>query len=117
MILAVLLLAAAAQAASLDGVGPVSAFGLQVEGAPLPVEDRAPPRAPAGERERGTVLFFNPDKGFGFIARDDGGPHIFVHISEVERAGISLNAGDRVEFEPGTDRRGKTSAVDLVPIQ
>jgi CspA family cold shock protein len=57
-------------------------------------------------------------KGFGFIQRDDGQPDAFVHISAVERAGLAgLNEGDRVEFELEVDRRGKTAAVNLHPIQ
>ena len=77
-----------------------------------------PQRELTGEKASGTVKFFNATKGFGFITRDDGQPDAFVHISAVERAGmISLNEGDRVEFELEVDRRGKTAAVNLVPIQ
>jgi CspA family cold shock protein len=112
-----------------DRGGRVSATDLKIEGDPLPVEDRGPPRERAGggggpqreltgEKASGTVKFFNATKGFGFITRDDGQPDAFVHISAVERAGmISLNEGDRVEFELEVDRRGKTAAVNLVPIQ
>ena len=79
---------------------------------------RRPQRELTGEKASGTVKFFNATKGFGFITRDDGQPDAFVHISAVERAGmISLNEGDRVEFELEVDRRGKTAAVNLVPIQ
>jgi CspA family cold shock protein len=107
-----------------DRGGRVSATDLKIEGDPLPVEDRGPPRDRGpqreltGEKASGTVKFFNATKGFGFITRDDGQPDAFVHISAVERAGmISLNEGDRVEFELEVDRRGKTAAVNLVPIQ
>jgi len=66
----------------------------------------------------GTVKFFNDAKGYGFIQPDTGDGDAFVHISAVERAGmISLNEGDRIEFELEVDRRGKTAAVNLVPIQ
>src|SRR5205085_1156226 len=66
---------------------------------------------------KGVVKFFNPQKGFGFIDRDDGQPDAFVHISAVERAGIpTLNEGDRLEFELEVDRRGKYAAVNLQPI-
>ena len=94
-----------------------------LDGRQLPVEDRGPraagpQRQLTGEKASGTVKFFNATKGFGFITRDDGQPDAFVHISAVERAGmISLNEGDRVEFELEVDRRGKTAAVNLVPIQ
>ena len=66
----------------------------------------------------GTVKFFNADKGYGFIQPEDGGNDAFVHISAVERAGmVSLNEGDRLEFELEVDRRGKTAAVNLTPVQ
>ena len=62
----------------------------------------------------GTVKFFNNDKGYGFIAPEDGSSDAFVHISAVERAGLStLNKDPRVSYELETDRRGKTSAVNL----
>ena len=62
----------------------------------------------------GTVKFFNTDKGYGFIAPEDGTGDAFVHISAVERAGMStLNKEQRVSYELETDRRGKTSAVNL----
>ena len=62
----------------------------------------------------GTVKWFNPTKGFGFIEPADGGKDAFVHISAVERAGLStLNEGQKVSFEiqPGQD--GKSSAENL----
>jgi CspA family cold shock protein len=62
----------------------------------------------------GTVKFFNPDKGFGFIQPDEGNSDAFVHISAVERAGMStLNKDQRIQYELETDKRGKTSAVNL----
>jgi CspA family cold shock protein len=62
----------------------------------------------------GTVKFFNADKGYGFIAPEGGGTDAFVHISAVERAGMStLDRDQRVSFELETDRRGKVSAVNL----
>jgi CspA family cold shock protein len=62
----------------------------------------------------GKVKFFNAQKGFGFIAPEDGGNDAFVHISAVERAGMSgLNQDQRVSYELETDQRGKTSAVKL----
>ncbi len=75
-----------------------------------------PQRQLTGERASGTVKFFNAMKGFGFIQRDDGQPDAFVHISAVERAGMSaLNEGDRLDFELEVDRRGKHAAVNLQP--
>jgi CspA family cold shock protein len=122
-----------------DRGGRISATELKIEGEPLPVEDRGPPRdrdAPrdgarggaggaggpqrqlTGEKATGTVNFFNAMKGFGFIQRDDGQPDAFVHISAVERAGMpTLNEGDRLEFELEVDRRGKYAAVNLTSSQ
>lgn len=63
----------------------------------------------------GTVKWFNPTKGFGFIQPDDGSQDAFVHISAVERAGLkSLNEGQKVEFELVPGRNGKSSAENLV---
>jgi cold shock protein len=63
--------------------------------------------------ERGTVKWFNSQKGYGFIALEGGGKDVFVHISAVERAGLSsLNEGQPIEFEI-EENRGKSSAVNL----
>ena len=62
----------------------------------------------------GTVKFFNLDKGYGFIQPEGGGNNAFVHISAVERAGMTtLDRDQRVSYELEEDRRGKTSAVNL----
>ncbi|GLS20965.1 cold-shock protein [Labrys miyagiensis] len=63
----------------------------------------------------GSVKWFNPQKGFGFIAPDNGGPDAFVHISAVERAGLNdLREGEKVSYELVADRRsGKMSADQL----
>ena len=62
----------------------------------------------------GNVKFFNTDKGYGFIENEDGSGDSFVHITAVERAGMStLNKDQRVSYELETDQRGKTSAVNL----
>jgi CspA family cold shock protein len=63
----------------------------------------------------GTVKWFNGQKGFGFIQPDEGGSDVFVHISAVERAGVSsLNEGQKVSFEVERDRKtGKNSAGQL----
>lgn len=63
----------------------------------------------------GTVKWFNPTKGFGFIQPDDGCPDVFVHISAVERAGLrELPEGQKVSYEVVVDtRRGKSSAEQL----
>jgi len=63
----------------------------------------------------GTVKWFNPTKGYGFIAPEDGGADAFVHISAVERAGMtSLTENAKVQFELVEGRNGKTSAEELV---
>jgi len=104
-----------------DRGGKISAADLQIVGDVIAVEQRAaaaPQRQRTGEKSTGTVKFFNSMKGFGFITRDDGEPDAFVHISAVERSGLSqLNEGDKLEFELEVDRRGKYSAVNLVPVQ
>ena len=63
----------------------------------------------------GTVKWVNSQKGFGFIQPDQGSPDVFVHISAVERAGMStLNEGQKVSFEVVADRRtGKSAAENL----
>ncbi len=67
-----------------------------------------------GERIEGTVKFFNTMKGFGFISRGDGKQDAFVHVSALERAGLTtLAEGQRVSFELARDRRGKVAAGDI----
>ncbi len=62
----------------------------------------------------GTVKFFNADKGYGFIAPEDGGNDAFVHISAVEAAGMrTLDKDQRVNYELQEDRRGKMAATNL----
>jgi CspA family cold shock protein len=64
----------------------------------------------------GTVKFFNESKGYGFIQPDGGGNDAFVHISAVERAGMStLQQDQRVSYDVEQDQRGKSSAVNLQP--
>lgn len=66
---------------------------------------------------RGTVKWFNTDKGYGFIAPEAGGGDVFVHITAVQRAGLdTLRDGQKVSFELETGRNGKTSAVDLQAV-
>ena len=63
----------------------------------------------------GTVKWFNPDKGFGFIQPEDGGRDVFVHITAVQAAGLqTLNENQRVAYEVVTER-GKQAAANLKP--
>ena len=66
----------------------------------------------------GTVKFFNAQKGFGFIVQDGGGPDVFIHISAVERAGMSnLNEGQKLSFDIEADRKnGKSAAANLQTV-
>jgi CspA family cold shock protein len=62
----------------------------------------------------GTVKWFNPQKGYGFIQPSDGSRDVFVHVSAVERAGLAtLSEGQRLSFDLEPGQRGKTSAVNL----
>ena len=63
----------------------------------------------------GIVKWFNPTKGYGFIAPDTGGKDVFVHISAVQKAGMrSLNEGQKLAFEIEQQQNGRAAAVDLV---
>jgi cold shock protein len=78
----------------------------------------APPPSTQSQLEQvmplGTVKWFNPTKGFGFIQPDNGGPDVFVHISAVQQAGMSqLNDGQKLSFDLEKGRQGKTSAVNI----
>jgi CspA family cold shock protein len=62
----------------------------------------------------GTVKWFNSQKGYGFIAPSNGGPDVFVHISAVERAGLSgLNEGQQIEYDTEIGKNGKSAAINL----
>src|SRR5256885_2414407 len=67
-----------------------------------------------GRMPVGTVKWFNPTKGYGFIQPDDGSKDVFVHISAVERSGIgNLQEGQKLSFDLERGQQGKTSAVNL----
>ncbi|HJU15798.1 MAG TPA: cold-shock protein [Stellaceae bacterium] len=62
----------------------------------------------------GTVKWFNPQKGYGFIQPEDGSKDVFVHISAVERAGLgNLREGQRISYDIERGQQGRTSAVNL----
>ena len=68
--------------------------------------------------QKGTVKWFNPAKGFGFIEPEDGSKDAFLHISAVERAGLSsLDEGQKVSYELQPSRDGKSSAENLSIIE
>jgi CspA family cold shock protein len=91
---------------------PVAGFFLPGPGYRLRLLSFAQAEA---EVATGIVKWFNATKGFGFIQPDDGGQDVFVHISAVERAGLSgLAEGQKVSYEVQVDRkRGKSSAENL----
>ena len=68
--------------------------------------------------QKGTVKWFNTQKGYGFVQPDAGGPDVFVHVSAVERAGLrGLNEGQKIGYEIVADKRtGKSSADQLQAI-
>ncbi len=67
---------------------------------------------------RGTVKFFHTEKGYGFITPDAGGKETFVHITSIEKAGISpLQAGEKVYYSIITDKLGKELATNLARIE
>jgi CspA family cold shock protein len=78
----------------------------------------AAPRDTEAVMATGTVKWFNPTKGFGFIQPDDGGKDVFVHISALERSDLnSLNEGQQVGFDLERDSRsGKENAVNLKSV-
>ena len=62
----------------------------------------------------GTVKWFNPGKGFGFVAPEDGGKDVFIHVSALERAGISgLAEGQKIEYQVTPGRDGRSSAENV----
>ncbi len=62
----------------------------------------------------GTVKWFNPGKGFGFVAPEDGGKDVFIHISALEKAGINgLAEGQKIEYQLAPGRDGRTSAENV----
>ena len=62
----------------------------------------------------GTVKWFNADKGYGFIAPDNDGEDVFIHVTEIQRAGLDgLNENQKVNFEVETGRNGREAATDL----
>ena len=68
-------------------------------------------------RQIGKVKFFDKERGFGFVTPEEGGRDVFVHISAVERAGLStLREGQKVAYETETGRNGKVAAINLKVI-
>ena len=64
----------------------------------------------------GTVKFYSPGKGFGFITPDEGGADVFVHVSALEQSGMAgLNSGDRISYTCIADRQGRRAAADVRP--
>lgn len=67
--------------------------------------------------QQGTVKWFNPTKGFGFISPEDGGADVFVHVTAVEQAGLQgLAEGQKLEYEL-QENRGRTAAANLKVVE
>ena len=76
--------------------------------------EAAPRQKGDASMPKGTVKWFNPTKGYGFIAPDTGGKDVFVHISAVQKAGLrSLNEGQKIGFEVEQQQNGRAAAVNL----
>jgi len=81
---------------------------------PAVMGKRAPPNFKDLRMAIGNVKWFNPTKGFGFIAPENAGKDVFVHVSALQRAGIgALEEGQKVEYELGDGRDGRTAAENL----
>ncbi len=90
-------------------------LGVLSHGA-LQTDESVAPRSKkgGGSMPSGTVKWFNPTKGYGFIAPETGGKDVFVHISAVQKAGLrSLNEGQRLGFEVEQQQNGRAAAVNL----
>ena len=61
----------------------------------------------------GTVKWFNTTKGFGFIQPEDGSKDVFLHISDVQRAGMDVREGDKISYDIQSGQQGKVSACNL----
>lgn len=69
------------------------------------------------DMKTGTVKFFNTTKGFGFIAPDGGGDDVFVHITALQRSGLtSINEGDKVQYNTAVNERSGKTAVDAIAM-
>ena len=69
------------------------------------------------DMKTGTVKFFNTTKGFGFIAPDEGGDDVFVHISALQRSGLeTIKDGDKVQFNTAVNQRSGKTAVDAISM-
>lgn len=68
--------------------------------------------------QNGTVKFFNQSKGYGFIEPEDGKKDVFVHVTALERSGVtSLNEGDKVSFEVEDDPRGRGQQISKIELR
>jgi CspA family cold shock protein len=98
-----------------DGRRLTTGHGASVQSGGDRIRSEAAPRQKGDvSMPKGTVKWFNPTKGYGFIAPDTGGKDVFVHISAVQKAGLrSLNEGQKIGFEVEQQQNGRAAAVNL----
>lgn len=98
------------------GFDPLNPTEVAAQGKKPSRQDRKSegPAGRAGDGSSGAVKWFNNRKGYGFLAQDNGGPDVFVHISAVEKAGLkAVNEGQAFHYELAEEKRGKLTAVNL----
>lgn len=96
------------------GFDPLNPIEVAAQGKKPSRQERKAKGGRAGDGSTGAVKWFNNRKGYGFLAQDNGGPDVFVHISAVEKAGLkAVNEGQTFHYDLAEEKRGKLTAVNL----